>query len=257
MTMRSYDSHHELVVSPYKNGIKLLKPAVKNHSHFLQEKLTTVADVMQLPCNTYFLNYESKVMNANEETASTMYLDSTQETIGKSLADTPWPATSVACAHANDRMVMQNQVGSYFEEIDYNNTKTPIQHLAIKLPWYDKNDKIFGVFGFAIVLGKQPLSESLAVITDMGFINPFKMRMRSLQQFLALEAEQIYITPREADLIKLLIRGMRAPEIASQLKLSQRTIEHYTLSLKEKFHVTTKHELVERVLNFMDDYYIK
>lgn len=251
MIIRSYNPDPELIVTPYKHGIKLLRPGKASRSHH-----STVTDILALPCNTYWLDTESKVVNGNLSNAKTMYFDSVQASIGKSLADTPMSKESIARTLANDSKVAQHKTRFYFDEICYSGNEAPIEHLSVKLPWYNDDNKFIGIVGFSIIIGKQSLAESLSDITKMGLLCSSKSQTQSLEQFSALEAEKIYLTPKETEILKLLIKGMRCPEIAQAMQLSKRTIEHYTVSIKEKFRVSSKHELLEKAMYLMRDYHI-
>ncbi|MBX7066074.1 MAG: helix-turn-helix transcriptional regulator [Parachlamydiales bacterium] len=55
------------------------------------------------------------------------------------------------------------------------------------------------------------------------------------------------ITQREVDVAKLVVRGFSAGQIAIELDLSKRTVEHRIERLKEKLNAHSKAELIEKI----------
>lgn len=55
------------------------------------------------------------------------------------------------------------------------------------------------------------------------------------------------LSNREVEVIKSLIRGYSASEIASQLFISRRTVEHHLERIKDKFSSASKSELIQKI----------
>lgn len=255
---QSSDTSQELIILPYKSGMKLIRPRKRNES---DSKITampykTIGDAMAIPCNVYFLDHESRLVAGNEPTAQTMHFDSVSKAIGKSLSDT-WDPESAKRAHDNDLIIKKSKQGAFFEELEPLEHEAPNNLLSIKLPWYDSDDRVLGVFGFAVVLGRQPLSQSLADINSFGFLLSLQPQTFTLSHINILEQEQqIYLGARELEIFRLLIVGKRCPEIAAMTGLSPRTVEHYIVNIKSKFGVDYKHELIEKAFHIMNAYHL-
>jgi DNA-binding CsgD family transcriptional regulator len=58
----------------------------------------------------------------------------------------------------------------------------------------------------------------------------------------------VELTPRETEVLFFLLRGGVARRIASLLSISVRTVEHHIDSLKDKFLVSSKSELIEKAI---------
>ena len=58
----------------------------------------------------------------------------------------------------------------------------------------------------------------------------------------------IYFTRREAECMALLLNGKRNIDIAEELVLSTRTTEYYFGKMKEKLGISTKFDLIEKVM---------
>lgn len=62
-----------------------------------------------------------------------------------------------------------------------------------------------------------------------------------------IDQEDVYrLTPRELDCLKCLHMGFKAPETASMLNLSKRSVEKYIELIKNKLNCHTKRELFEK-----------
>ena len=55
------------------------------------------------------------------------------------------------------------------------------------------------------------------------------------------------LTDRELDVIKYLIRGYPASQIASELFISKRTVEHHLERIKDKFYSFSKADLIQKI----------
>lgn len=60
------------------------------------------------------------------------------------------------------------------------------------------------------------------------------------------------ITPREKDLLRLVLKGYSAFQIALELGLSKRTIEYYLNNIKNKLTCNSKKELIQIARDFSD-----
>lgn len=56
------------------------------------------------------------------------------------------------------------------------------------------------------------------------------------------------LTPRESQILQLLLRGKLLPDAAKILNLSIKTIEFHSKNLRIKFNVDRKHQLIEKAL---------
>lgn len=75
----------------------------------------------------------------------------------------------------------------------------------------------------------------------------FEKKVEFLKQMGVISSEEeIHLTSREVDCIKLLLQGYTANQIANTLGLSKRTIEHYLEGVKLKSNCDSKLELFEK-----------
>jgi DNA-binding CsgD family transcriptional regulator len=87
-------------------------------------------------------------------------------------------------------------------------------------------------------LGKQPLAESLSLFDKFGLLQLTRNKT------IKLASKMNYLTCREKEVLQYLIKCKTANEISSIMKLSRRTIEHYTDNIKEKMGAISKSHLI-------------
>lgn len=243
-------SHSEFRVYCFGNGVKLFEPekAEKFQStSFCYDTGYTVWSILQLNLNVTFLNLAGKTATINELSASTSGFVSVNDAIGKSIQDIT-TAESGEIIMGHNRKVMDHKQKGIFEETIFRKNNTSANVIAVKSPWYDCNNKIIGLFGCGLELGKLPLAESLALIAKVGMLNDKKLHHH--QYFSGMIIEHEYFTKREKDILYLLVRGKTAKAIAAQLKLSARTVEAYLANLKLKMQVHNKTDLIDKVFDY-------
>jgi len=64
-----------------------------------------------------------------------------------------------------------------------------------------------------------------------------------------LELRNFKLTPRQYEVVQLLLQGFRAKEIANMLHLSPRTVEDYIAALKQRFQAKNLIELMVKISN--------
>ncbi len=60
----------------------------------------------------------------------------------------------------------------------------------------------------------------------------------------------IRLSPRQAECLYYMVKGMQAKKIAEVMQISSRTIEYHTTVLKQKLNCRTKSELIAKALTF-------
>lgn len=241
------DISHELMISRYRNGIQLVKPELAPTSH-LNSRVETI---LQLPCNVYFLDTDSIHRNMNESNAQTLWSSTIQSVIGKSV----FAITKRDYAkrvRANDLSVMRRARTHFIEEDFFRKDEAVLNCLSIKYPRYNNEGKIVGLFGFSIIMGLQSVAEALSKITSLGFLVPPQFDLNSHSVYIDKDMNQVYFSKRELEIVRILVRGKTAKEVALNLQLSKRTVEHYIENIKDKMGATNKSELIEMLFNSLD-----
>ena len=68
-------------------------------------------------------------------------------------------------------------------------------------------------------------------------------------------ADILELSKREKEVLYLISKGLLAIQIADQLKLSKRTVEHYIENIKNKLNCTSKSELIQKANEFLSTGY--
>jgi len=139
----------------------------------------------------------------------------------------------------NDKEVMKFNKLKIIENDCLRKDDIFFQTLSIKSPWYDFDNKIIGLMGFTIIIGKQPLAESLTKISQLGLLGAIKN----------IPSKNTYFSKREIECLRLTVRGKTAKETAFMMGISQRTVEEYLTNIKTKIGVYSKSALIDKVID--------
>jgi DNA-binding CsgD family transcriptional regulator len=240
---RKPDTSGELIIQRWGNGIKLIRP-----DHLLTDSDCSVANVLKLPFNICFLNTESVLQNMSEACVETCGMDSVTHFIGKTALDFT-SRKQAECLFTHDKNVLTANKIRIFDE-EFVAKKHSYHFISIKSPWYNPANEIIGIFNCAIALGKQELEGSLAVIAKLGLLDALGITSKKNQVMLGSEIENVYLTNREIQCLRLHVRGQSAKEIAMTIGLSRRTVEHYLENIKKKLRVSSKTELIQKTIDY-------
>lgn len=243
--------HSESVIQKYQHGVRLLNPNEKNirtNNKLIDPSIYSINELFTLPFNFYF-NADNCIQNINEITAETCGFTSAQSAIGKSLAVVAKSETA-AFVYQHDQDVIRSKQMVIKEEHYQRLDDVDFSIIAIKVPWYAEDNKIMGIFGCSIITNDQncSLTYALTFILQTGLFNisanPFTKQTKALGR----EVLGTYLSARQIQCAQLLTRGKTAKEIAKILGLSPRTVEHYLEIIKSKLKVTSKSELIEKII---------
>ena len=223
-----YDTNTELHVYRFRNGIKVQRPEVTNTN------APSIGDLLKNSFTVYFLNTDGRVKLMNESLANIYDLESPQQALGKNIFDFSAKETAEKIHH-NDVLVMKKEENFFSEETVVNKLdEESIPFLSLKYPWYNEQNKVCGLLGMSIALEQHPRASSLNTITNFGFLAPNKTANNN-----ALNS----LSKRELEIMKFLVRGNSAKQIATLLYLSVRTVEHHIANIKAKTNISSKYEL--------------
>jgi DNA-binding CsgD family transcriptional regulator len=243
MNKRKYnaDISAEMIIHRNGNGV-IIRPPIAG-----DENKLIIRDLMALPLNVYFLNKNSENVMINAITIETCGWKSSTWARGKSI-ESIWPTELAELCLENDQGVLRSNKLNVFEEDVFNEKNFGLQALSFKYPWYDADNKIVGIFGCSIVPDSFPfysLGNSLAVLAKTELLNAPQLETTGI----TLPTRNSYFTKRELDVLKLIIRAKTSKEIASQLGLSHRTVEHYVENAKRKIGASSKSELIDKIID--------
>lgn len=220
-------------------GITLL-PSTNEHA----QHPASVQSFMNLPANMYFMDRNSIMQRMNDRTAETSGYLSATDAIGKSLRDVGKSETITKILD-NDRQVVAS--GRYKIESESYERVDGLEMVAVSIKFpVLQNNAVAGIFGCSILLGSHcgpTLSETLQHLTQTGILTSNNAEMP------VLKLNQAYFDQRDHAIMRLLVRGKTAKQIARVLGLSYRTIEHRVESIKHKLQVKSRADLIERLVD--------
>lgn len=235
-----------LQIYRWGHGIKLVDPQISTATMNSGQKTNhTVASVLALPFNFYFLNTQGKTQLMNDESALMCGFLSAEDSIGKSLFDVSHEESAMNLINNCTEVINSNTV-KIFEEQNIRKDGLNLQFLSIKCPWYNEEQLITGIFGCSIVLGKHSLAASLSAVMELNLFDSDKMPGNSAPN---LKSNITYLSKRELECLHLTIKGYTAKRIARELGISHRTVEEYLLNIRIKTGASSKSELIEMTID--------
>ena len=249
MIKKNLDTSDELVVCRFGQGIKLLSPdylTIRGYSSiYINEH--TLLSLKERPFSVYLENTELITESCNEIAAMHCGFMSSQESIGNPWFK-PFELKSIEQSIENNKNVIKNKQYTIVEESAIRKDGISTHTLSIKMPWYNNENKITGLFGCTIDLGKQLLAESLLQITQLDFFNSNFVNNLPI----GLEIDSVYLSKREMECLELTVKGKTSKQIAQLLKISPRTVEEYLANVKSKMGVRSKSELIEKAIIYFN-----
>lgn len=242
--MLQFDTSTELRIAPHLHGVRLSRPGKRDAEG------TSVGDALGFPCNVYFLNAQSAIQNINECSALSSGFHSIEDALGRTVFDVL--TIDNACLITDvDREVMRTRQIKISDDIMVRNDGESMNFLTVKTPVYSDDNNIIGVFGCSVMIPQQPLADSLTLITKIGMLSSLSQETLGNIIF-NMKVGDIFFTRRQSEVIHYYIRGRNARQIAEVMGLSRRTVEKYLDNIKQKMNVTSKIELIDKLIHFSD-----
>lgn len=237
--------HDEWEMQRWRQGVKLIKP---NAASYANASPNTVKNIMNLPMNIYFMDTDSCMRKVNEQTAKTCGYISSANAIGKSIRDVSKKETANRIIK-NDREIISNRLSKVTTETYTRLDDIDLTAISLKFPWY-QDDDVIGIMGCSILVDQQnitSLSETLELLIHTGLLMPSQAVNPSLPGLLI---DDVYFDERDQQIIYLTVRGKTAKSIARLIGISHRTVEHRIEKIKLKLSVSTRSELIDKVIDY-------
>jgi DNA-binding CsgD family transcriptional regulator len=243
-----HDLSGEFVIQRMGGGIQLLSPNALKAEEPATLPSVTIAEIMQLPFNVYFMNSGSEIVSMNPITVATCGWRSLDNAIGKSVRDL-WPDKYAKAALANDSDAMLSRQLKIVEEYAFHGNTDDVQALSFKFPWFNAEHELLGIFGCSLILNVDhgySLASSIAMLTNTGLLSPAPAETTKPA------AEKKFFSTREMDVLRHLVRAKTAKEIGILLGLSYRTVQHYIENAKHKLGVSSRSELIDKAVSYFE-----
>lgn len=241
------DKSSELRVIRFANGIKLVKPEDMNKSYARSGYNTgqTVGDLLNLPMAIYFLNTESKHQRSNLAHIQLCNFDAEKHVLGKD-AHCFIVDKDANQLMGNDKRIFSSNSYMIIDESGNRLDGSVINAISLKLPWYDNNNTIIGILGCSILLGVNPVAESMMQIANMGLLNTPQQFTQTFNT--GTFAGDIYLSKRETEVLQYAMKGYSAHKTGELLSISRRTVEYHLENIKDKMNVKNKTQMIDKAI---------
>jgi PAS domain S-box-containing protein len=192
----------------------------------------------------------STYIYANNSFADVVGYDNKHEAIG--VTDHDLPCDVAACAHLfreQDKEVMQK--GRSLRILDVHPCARGEWRAFIlsKMPLRDENGAIAGTIFHGEEISEKSTLELGNILVSVSLPNIGSRQLVSGTSYvISRSCEQPQLTPREAEVLFLLLRCRTAKQISTVLTISVRTVERHVDHLKLKFGAGSKSELLDRAM---------
>ena len=252
--MANFAIHEEYKIQRIGNQIRLIKPCYANDA-----ELPSVADIFKLPFNAFFLRQDSVIIHANDQTVMTnvskpVGMAEKKDIIGKSLSNLIKRDSAERIIN-NDRDIVLSRRMKVFEEIVLRLDDINFTAISFKFPCYDSNNRFIAILGLSILTDDNEFMfghSFTSVLESMMYSGLFSVNtsITTMKKFLpGREVCGVYLSAQEIKCLHFIIRGRTIKMTAQALKLSPRTVENYLQKIKYKLNVSTKAELICKVID--------
>lgn len=225
---------NDFIIKPFNGGVKFLRPNAGTAG------MATFADMMSLSSDVCLIGRNVTAVYMNEPAVIRTGMVSLKDCLGKSIYDVANSETAHVITEHQQNTFRKKSL--QIIEYDFQCKHAALIHhcLLFSTLWYQENNELGGILDLAVVSDRDNLPLSLANLMKLGLLN---------YSFNPAEVIQpLNLSRRETQCIELLKDGNTSKQIALQLDLSPRTIDHYLENCMNKLNVSTRAELVSEYL---------
>lgn len=185
---------------------------------------------LNVPFHVYWKDVDGKYVHCNELQARDAGFTKIEDMLGKTDLDLPGLSNNDALSFIrNDEKIIKTNSPQIFIEPFSILPKRKVVAISHKVPFRMHTKKIMGIMGFSPIFEQNANLNSILLSLDL--VNHY------------------HLTKMELQIVNYLIRGKTAKMIANLLGSSVRTVEHHLKNIKLKVGVSSKPDLIEKILN--------
>lgn len=158
------------------------------------------------------------IMGCNDTQATDIGLACEQEAIGKCVYDFYEKCDTDIFILSNEEILKTGVRKTFVETANFFDIGKTVTYLSYKYPLTNAKGKIIGVMGMSVTVDQTP-------------------------------SNKCNLSPQQKKCFQLLLKGFNSEEIAEQMRLSRRTIEHYIAHIKVKLKCKSMRELILKYAN--------
>lgn len=248
--------NNDWTIMHFKEGLQMLPPeCLSERDSKRTEQLISIGDLIKANIHVYFLDNQSVIQSMNETALATTGFASLRDAKGYTGLKVS-TAASFAEIREYDIRVLQREKMITFEGELYFLTGEICSTVDYKFPWYNKHGFVQGIIGIGFIMGSRglhSLAKSIETIAKTGLLSANATTGKSTKTALeSLVSDRtvcgVYLSKREHQCIQFLLKGFTAKMIAKMTGLSYRTVEHYIDNTKIKLNVSSRAELICKVM---------
>jgi DNA-binding CsgD family transcriptional regulator len=192
-----------------------------------------------LPFHIYYKDLDGKYLACNDTQAITLGFRSGVDLLGL----TDFDMCAESCARilrmTDQSIIMQEKPRMLIENVMTLNNET-FKTFSCKLPLRTSTNKISGIFGLSFIINIDEL--------QAGLFKPDACNTSASRTYQNLQTGIEQLTQRQEECLFCLVKGMTIKQIANELALSPRTVEHHIESIKNKLRCNSRSELIAKAL---------
>ena len=219
---------------------------IQNDRLFNLEHCMTLEDAN---IDVYWKDTDGSYLGINDQFLHMIGVHSYDEVIGKSDSDLLWKEHS-ALLIKNDNEVMRTGQSKIYLEGGKIYTGETYPFLSLKKPLFSNLGKIIGIFGISILVEEKENTAS-ALKRLSWILDPFNINHHQMIPPCA-EPLSPNLTSQQFKCLLHLVKGMTIKQIATELTLSPKTVEHYLDAVKIKLNCHSRSELIGAALKITE-----
>lgn len=180
---------------------------------------------VQIPTYIFWKDLNLKYRGCNTDFAHVAGINCVNQVIDKTDYDLIWGDTHADLYRLGDLSVLDGIKQESIIEPQYRADKT-VNILITKRTLLDKNKQIIGVIG------------SYTEHRDVNYHSRYDVSNHNIP-----------LSKQQAECLYYLAKGMTSKQIANEMDLSYRTVEHYVSDIKCKLKCRTRSELIDKALS--------
>lgn len=192
-----------------------------------------------IPASAYCKDKNGKYLELNDLFVYTSSMSRAGDIIGKTDKDMPWDKEAPLMM-GNDKKIIYQEESGIFIENAYCFGNQIRYFLSHKLPLLNRAGKKIGTIGASFLL------DDIHIVSDWLKKSGFAFNVDPAKLLTAKKEREL--TQRQIDCLVCLVKGMSVKQIAKQLELSPKTVEHYLAAIRKKLHCNSRYELISKAL---------
>jgi DNA-binding CsgD family transcriptional regulator len=183
----------------------------------------------------------------NRESSETLGLKNPEDIVGRTTLDVPCEA-AVNCApiwYSQDKLVMEEK--NTLEILDVHPYVTGWKsYVTRKSPlWNDEKTEVMGTIYHGLEITTNQFIKIFQILSKRIAKTDNEILTGENSRILTENIKKPLLTPRQTEVLFLLILGGNLKDIAKSLKISDRTVSVHIEFLKNKFDASNKSELID------------